>query len=142
MASNQNYNQSPFGAVGTSGQMQSGRAMSLTIPGNRKWTPTGIMVRQGDQLAFRATGRLKWGPGPGDVAGPEGGTAISPNYPVSTAGAGALIGRVGNSQPFLIPSNGETLTMPADGELQLGINDDIVSDNSGSYQVQIAHVGG
>ncbi len=133
-------NQLNQGAVGTSGQFTQGRG--VTVPANQHWTPTGILVNQGDQIAFRASGRVRWGPGPSDVAGPAGGRAISANYPVPTAGAGALIGRVGGSQPFLIPANGESVTMPASGELQLGINDDDVSDNSGNFQVQIARVGG
>ncbi len=135
-------NQQPSGAVGTTGTIGPngvfGQAGTITVPANQQWTPTGITVHQGDRLAFRASGQIRWTGQATDVAGPQGGRAISPNYPVPTAGVGALIGRVGNSQPFLVPSNGETVTMPADGELTLGINDDVVSDNSGSFQVQIA----
>jgi hypothetical protein len=41
-----------------------------------------------------------------------------------------------------VPGNGQVVTMPADGELMLGINDDNVSDNAGAFQVQIAQSGG
>lgn len=138
-------NQLP-GAVGTTGTTGSGglfgQGGTMTVPANRQWTQTGIYVHQGERLVFRASGRIRWNPQASSVVGPEGGSGLSPNYPVPTAGAGALIGRVGNSRPFLIPTNGEAVTMPAEGELTLGINDDLVSDNSGSYQVQIARSGG
>ncbi len=137
-------NQQPTGAVGTTGTMNgvAGQAGTVAVPANQQWTPTGVNVHQGDRLAFRASGQVRWTANPTDVVGPQGGRAISPNYPVPTAGVGALIGRVGNSQPFVVPSNGETVTMPADGELMLGVNDDVVSDNSGGYQVQIFHSSG
>jgi hypothetical protein len=139
-------NQQASGAVGTTGTIGPngvlGQSGTITVPANQHWTPTGIAVRQGDRLAFRASGQIRWTAQATDVVGPQGGRAISPNYPVPTAGVGALIGKVGNSQPFLLPTNGETVTMPADGELELGINDDQVSDNSGSFQVQIGRVAG
>ena len=45
--------------------------------------------------------------------------------------AGALIGKVGNSAPFLIGSNTQPILMPANGRLMLGINDDGFGDNTG-----------
>jgi hypothetical protein len=55
--------------------------------------------------------------------------------------AGALIGRVGNSAPFLIGSNTQPIDMPTNGPLMLGINDDVLTDNSGSYSVNISREG-
>ena len=138
LATNQMSNQ--MGSVGTSGQFMPGQTIS--VPGNQAWTATGMRVNQGDRLSFRASGQVRWGSGARDVAGPGGGRAINPNYPVATAGGGGLIGRVGNGQPFMIPSNGATVAMPASGQLYLGINDDNVSDNSGSFRVHIARLGG
>ncbi len=142
LASNQLGNQGNMGAVGTSGQYNMQGAQTINVPANQAWTGTGLQVNQGDQLTFRAAGRIHWGPAANQIVGPNGGRGISGNYPVPTAGVGALIGRVGNSQPFLIPMNGETVTMPASGQLYLGINDDNVSDNSGAFQVQILRTGG
>ena len=51
-------------------------------------------------------------------------------------GVGGLVARVGNSAPFPIGSNTNGITMPADGRLMLGVNDDIL-DNSGAFYVQI-----
>jgi PA-IL-like protein len=140
LASNQMNSQAPMGAVGTSGQF--GQAQTISVVANQPWTATGMTVNQGDQVSFRATGQIQWGPAPGQTAGPNGGRGISGNYPVPTAGVGAVIGRVGNSQAFVIPANGETVTMPASGPLYLGINDDNVSDNNGTFQVQIARTSG
>jgi hypothetical protein len=52
-------------------------------------------------------------------------------------GVGALIGRVGNSAPFAIGSNRNPITMPANGQLRLGINDDNHADNTGTFVVTI-----
>jgi hypothetical protein len=51
--------------------------------------------------------------------------------------AGALIGRVGPVGIFGIGSQTTPLTMPADGRLFLGINDDEVADNTGEYTVDV-----
>jgi hypothetical protein len=48
--------------------------------------------------------------------------------------AGALIGRVGNSQPFGIGDQKTALGMPATGQLFLGINDDHCGDNRGQFR--------
>jgi hypothetical protein len=53
-----------------------------------------------------------------------------------TVGTGALIGRVGNSQPFFIGVDGR-FQAPAAGQLFLGINDSQFGDNEGSYQVEV-----
>ena len=54
-------------------------------------------------------------------------------------GVGGLVGRVGNSAPFPIGSNSSGITMPADGRLMLGVNDDNLNDNSGAFFVRINH---
>lgn len=140
LASNQMNQMNEGRAIGTSGQFA--QAQTVSVPATQVWTATGIQVNEGDQIAFRASGRIHWSEKPADLAGPTGGRRIAGNYPVPTAGVGALIGRIGNGQPFLVPGNGETLTMPASGQLFLGVNDDVVSDNSGAFRVQIARVAG
>jgi len=42
---------------------------------------------------------------------------------------------VGNSAPFPIGSNAQAITMPANGVLYLGVNDDGFPDNRGNFQV-------
>jgi hypothetical protein len=54
---------------------------------------------------------------------------------------GALIARVGNGAPFLVASNTSPIAMPANGRLQLGINDDHHADNTGQFSVGITRLG-
>jgi hypothetical protein len=51
--------------------------------------------------------------------------------------AGGLIGRVGDSEPFGIGNQTDPLPMPASGHLFLGVNDDHLADNEGSFRVVI-----
>ena len=62
-------------------------------------------------------------------------------YPLQGVPAGALIGRVGSGAPFAIGTNTAPITMPANGPLMLGINDDVLNDNSGSYSVNLSREG-
>jgi hypothetical protein len=110
----------------------------IAVPGNAAWTPTGQTVRRGDRLSFSATGEVRLSTDASDVANANGSRAgrKSAGAPVPDAAAGALIARVGNSAPFPIGEN-QTVTMPANGQLFLGINDDHVGDNQGGYRVTL-----
>ena len=111
------------------------------IAGNQQWTPTGLTVRQGDRLTINASGEVRLSSDSSDQASPTGSRAgrTSQNAPLPAVPAGALIARVGNSAPFPL---GDTLTvtMPASGQLFLGINDDHVGDNDGGFRVQVQRV--
>ena len=50
---------------------------------------------------------------------------------------GGLIARVDTGPAFPIGSNSQPITMPANGRLYLGINDDEFGDNSGAFTVVI-----
>ncbi len=112
-------------------------AGAIRVPGNAAWVPTNIIVRRGNRLAFNASGQVRLSQ-ESDVATPAGSTQgrRTAGAPLPSALAGALIGKVGNSAPFAI-LDGMTITMPAAGELFLGINDDYVNDNGGEFQVQV-----
>ena len=56
-----------------------------------------------------------------------------PGYPLRNASVGTLIGRVGNSAPFVIGAATIPIPMPAEGRLYLGVNDDDYRDNSGTF---------
>ena len=51
--------------------------------------------------------------------------------------AGALIGRIDGGQPFGVGNLSQILA-PASGMLYFGINDDVVTDNSGQFNVVIS----
>jgi hypothetical protein len=122
-------------AVGTAGAPVAATS-GVRVDANQAWVDTGINVSRGDRVAFNASGNIMVAPGAS--AGAGGTPALtSPNYPIPSAMAGALIGKVGNSAPFLIGANTQPITMPADGRLMLGINDDGFGDNTGSFSVTI-----
>jgi len=122
-------------AVGTTGQAQPG---TVQVNANQQWTDTGIDVKKGDRVAFQTSGQINFGPNQGQTAGPDGnGNTRNPSYPVPVAAAGALIGKVANSAPFPIGSNSQPITMPADGRLMLGVNDNEIADNTGAFSVVV-----
>lgn len=109
---------------------------------------TGIDLRAGDQVTITATGNVTAGRRAG-VVSPDGGRVSAgavfgaSAYPVPTAGVGALVGIIlqsngQSSQPFLIGSQ-QTVTLPVDGRLFLMVNDDNFTDNSGSFSVRIVY---
>ena len=131
----------PSSAVPTSGSSSSPgipAGSGVAVNGSAAWTPTGMTVRRGDRLTFAATGEVRLSTDASDVANANGSRAgrKSTSAPIPEAAAGALIAKVGNSAPFPIGEN-QTVTMPANGQLFLGINDDHVADNSGGYRVTI-----
>ena len=107
---------------------------------------TGIDLRAGDQVIITASGNITAGRRVGVVSpngAPPGPVSIFGTRPVPTAGVGALIGYILQSngqttQPFLV-GNQMTLTVPGDGRLFLLVNDDNYSDNSGSFSVRIQY---
>ena len=113
----------------------------IRVQANRAWTSTNLNVARGERIAFEASGDIRIGPNV--MAGLDGNPDLARrmSYPVRSAAAGALIGRVGNGAPFPIGSNREAIVMPAAGPLRLGINDDKFEDNSGWFTVRIIRSG-
>ena len=122
--------------VGTSGPERN--IGDVRVDANQAWTSTGLNVRAGDLVAFRASGRISFGQGATQTAGPDGNESLKrAEYPVSGWPVGGLIGRVGNSAPFPIGSSTQPIRMPANGMLMLGANDNELTDNSGFFTVAI-----
>jgi len=115
-------------AVGTSGT-------TIAVLANQAWTDTGIMVNQGDRVVFQASGQISYGRGANMTATPDGGVERRAQYPDPSVPVGALIGKVGTSRAFGIGTQTQPLPMPASGRLFLGINDNELTDNSGSFTV-------
>ena len=127
-------------ATGTTGAVATPTvAGAVTVQANQPWTSTGISVRRGQRVTFTTTGEIQISDNPNDIASPDGAKdgRRAPNAPVKVATAGALIGRVGNGAAFPIGSNSQAITMPANGVLFLGINDDGFPDNRGNFQVVV-----
>ena len=71
-----------------------------------------------------------------DRARPAGTSRMAPGSPLPSVNAGALIGRVGNSQPFGIGDQA-SVPMPFDGILFLAVNDDERADNAGDSSCRL-----
>jgi hypothetical protein len=136
--------------VGTTGQASqasqpgetAGAAGTITVQATQQWTDTGIIVARGERVQFRGTGDVTIGANMSSgVGGSPAATASGGKYPVANAPAGALIARIGNGQAFLVGGNSQPITMPANGRLMLGINDDHLADNSGTYSVSMNRLG-
>ncbi len=117
---------------------------NVTIAGDKTWVDTGMDVNAGDKLHITATGTVTMGNN----------TGVTPNgvqrgwvdtlrpLMVPSAGRGALVGRIGNSDaatPFLVGADG-TVLVPFSGRLYLGINQDMTQAPDGKYQVHIDRV--
>lgn len=114
-------------------------ARSVVVPSNVLWTNTGFNVSRGQYLRFEPSGEIRLstngediGRAAGALDGRKADRATIPTIPV-----GALIGRVGNGQPFSIGDTTMAFDMPDNGRLFLGVNDDHVQDNSGNYVVKV-----
>jgi len=117
------------------------KPVTITVSSRQAWTDTGLNVRPGDELRFHAKGKIQFGPGKGDTAGPNGAAGrwrTTANAPLPRTAIGALIARVGNSAPFFAVTKGKRVREPEDGRLYLGINDDSLEDNSGEFRVTIS----
>ena len=127
----------PVGSTGST------NAQGITVSSMQQWTPTGIAVRRGDWVTFSASGEVRVGGADSPQGGPAGvpSGALAPGGPLTSAPHGALIGRVGNGEPFLIGSQNR-VQMPAAGQLFLGVNDSVLPDNVGAFQVQVSREGG
>jgi len=110
---------------------------SIRVDANRPWTSTGISVTRGERIVFETTGEIRVGPSVS--AGPDGNAdlALRASYPVRSMPVGGLVARVGTGAPFPIGSNRSPISMPMNGELRLGINDDVFTDNSGFFTVRV-----
>lgn len=129
------------------------KSFNVEVPASKEWVDTNIDVRSGAKLRFTATGKITY---PADQSyegrthtsgtfGPDGlprGFAdLIHQYPVGSAGHGALIGRIGSesySQAFLVGASKE-YDAPVSGRLFLGLNHSQkdASTATGSFAVKI-----
>ncbi len=116
------------------------RERTVNVEADTPWTDSGVTVRAGQDLAFAATGQVRWGPGRRNGAGGERNSPFNGSRPMPDRNAAALIGKIGaDGDPFFIGDNPQPFRMRGSGRLYLGINDDYLQDNSGSLRVVIAY---
>ncbi len=109
---------------------------SVRVPARSGWVNTGMRVRRGQSVGFNTTGEVQLSDNGGDRARSAGTPRRAPGAPLPSVNAGALIGRVGSSQPFGIGDQ-SSVAMPFDGILFLAVNDDELSDNAGEFVVSL-----
>jgi hypothetical protein len=109
---------------------------ALRIAAGGGWVSTGMRVRKGEWISFSTSGEVQLSENRSDRARAAGTARMAPGAPLPTVNAGALIGRVGNGQPFGIGDQAG-VPMPLDGILYLAVNDDERSDNAGEFIVSM-----
>ena len=93
----------------------------VKVRAERSWQDTGVQVFAGQQLVFIAYG--EWtNQSRGDKYGPDGSNRIDGGAILPSAPIGILLGRIGESPPFIIGSN-STITTSTGGTLELVMND-------------------
>lgn len=127
-----------FAATAGQADGAAGNGTTVTVEATQRWTDANLDVRQGDVLAVEARGDIQMSGDSNDTATPRGSrTGRGAQQAPVSAVAGALIARIGGGAPFLIGDQA-TVTAPASGRLELGVNDDHLEDNRGQFQVRIS----
>jgi hypothetical protein len=127
----------------------------IQVPADHHWVDTGFDVERGEIIYFKAEGTLSLQKGnPKAYCDPDGYSLKTMQQPLTDQNIGALIGRVvllisiekdeetGEEirneivKEFFIGRESEVI-MPIKGELHLGINELVVEDNGGSFQVHM-----
>lgn len=114
--------------------------VTLNVLGSQCWIDSGIEFKAGDMVSLSATGSINtWGGKVGSNSDPDGQykkVCGGVKCPLQGADYGALIGRVGEGEAFLVGTSMEFSVLEA-GNLYLTVNDGDCSDNIGKFGVVI-----
>jgi hypothetical protein len=114
-----------------------GSGRDIEVRGDQRWTDSGVRLRAGDTFRIDASGFINWGPNRSDDANGEVNSPYNANRPLPSRAGGALIARIGNGEPFFVGTGTQSFRASNSGPLYLGINDDYLQDNSGSFHVVV-----
>ena len=112
------------------------RERQTIVSADVDWNDSGIDVRAGQTVYFEATGQVRWGKDRRDGPAGERNSPPNPNRPMGNRNAAALIGKIGNDLFFIGDETGP-MRMRSSGRLYLGVNDDVLTDNSGNFRVVV-----
>jgi hypothetical protein len=115
------------------------RERQVNVTAREAWTDTGIEVRRGQQIYLQASGETRWGPNRRDGAAGERNSPVNAGRPLPDRPGAALIGRIGESDLFFIGDQPGPFRIRSDGRLYLGINDDVLTDNTGALRVTVSY---
>lgn len=115
------------------------RERQTIVSADVAWNDAGIDVRSGQTIYIEATGQVRWGRDRRDGPAGERNSPANPNRPMGNRNAAALIGKVGNGSNdyFFIGDETGPIRIRSNGRLYLGINDDVLTDNSGNFRVVV-----
>lgn len=127
----------------------------IAVPVQVSWTDTGLEVEEGEELIFRASGTISLQVGnPDGFCDPDGLNFQTAQQPLPAERLGILIGKVTrllstevdlktkevirHEETKVFPIGKERrVLMPLAGRLYLGVNENVVEDNSGEFLVVI-----
>jgi len=112
------------------------RERQVIVSADVPWNDSGVDVRAGQTIYFEAQGRVRWGRDRQDGPAGERNSPANPNRPMGNRNAAALIGRIGNDMFFIGDESGP-VRMRSGGRLFLGVNDDVLTDNTGNFRVVV-----
>ena len=115
------------------------REKQVIVSADVPWNDAGVEVKAGQTIFFESQGQVRWGRDRRDGPAGERNSPANPNRPMGNRNAAALIGKVGNSSTdyFFIGDDTGAIRMRSSGRLYLGINDDVLTDNSGNFRVVV-----
>lgn len=108
----------------------------VAVPAAEAWTATGVDCVPGLVIDLAATGSVV--SADGVTNGPNGSTsAFLDSNVIPDVQAAALIGRLGGGDPFFLGSERTVLCPDTEDELELGINDERLDDNEGTFDAVV-----
>ena len=128
---NNNNSNNSFG-----GRPNGMRERQVIVSADVAWNDAGVEVRAGQTIFFEAQGRVRWGRDRQDGPAGERNSPSNPNRPMGNRNAAALIGKIGNDM-FFIGDDAGPIRMRSSGRLYLGVNDDVLTDNSVNFRVVV-----
>jgi hypothetical protein len=133
-------NPPPRGGSGSGGRAST----TIQVPAVSAWTATGIVLPPGAAIEIEASGTVEAAAASDGrpfyhQVPPTGRGELQSHLPQPLLHALSLLGRIGNGPVVPIGLGVKMLAAPpyGSGELFLGINDDVVADNSGAWTVRI-----
>jgi len=112
------------------------RERQATVSATRDWTDTGVQLRAGQTIYVEASGQVRWGRDRRDGPAGEKNSPFNQARPLPNRAGAALIGRIGGDVFFIGDERGP-IRVRNSGRLELGVNDDFLDDNSGSFRVTV-----
>jgi len=112
-------------------------AVAAAVP----WNDSDIEVRAGQSIYIEARGEVRWGRDRRDGPAGENNSPSNPGRPMPNRPAAALIGKIGSNSTdyFFIGGESGPIRVRSSGRLYLGINDDVLTDNTGNFRVVVSY---